>query len=105
MRDLDKLAIQLQNILGKQELAIKFKTQLYERQAVRAIDAPEPILPTKPESALFITDLHPLEVARQLTLVEYSYYQKIEPKECLNQCWNKPGKETAAPNIIALIER
>jgi hypothetical protein len=30
-----------------------------------------------------------LEIARQITVIEYEFFSKIEPKECLNQNWNK----------------
>lgn len=36
---------------------------------------------------------------------EYNFFHKIQPKECLNQCWNKDEKHTQAPNIVQLIDR
>jgi hypothetical protein len=50
-------------------------------------------------------DFDKKEVARQLCLLEYEYFSKILPTECLNQSWNKSQKETKAPNIIAIIRR
>jgi len=50
-------------------------------------------------------DLKPLEIARQLTLIEFDLYRKIQPKECLNQAWNKTDREINAPNISAMIRR
>jgi len=44
-----------------------------------------------------------LEVARQITIIEFEMFEKIEPKECLNQSWNKGLRETKAPNISNLI--
>jgi len=32
-------------------------------------------------------------------------FRSIQPHECLNQSWNKPGRETNAPNIVAMIKR
>lgn len=40
-----------------------------------------------------------------MTLIEYEFFRKIEPKECLNQSWNKSNKEEIAPHIVALIDR
>ncbi|KAL9646639.1 hypothetical protein ABK040_010751 [Willaertia magna] len=45
-----------------------------------------------------------LEVARQITLIEYNIFRKIEPKECLNQSWNKEHRVTKAPNIYKMIQ-
>lgn len=50
-----------------------------------------------------ILEFHPLEVARQLTLLESNYFVQIQPRECLNQCWSKD--KANAPNMLALIER
>jgi len=52
-----------------------------------------------------ILDVHPKELARQMTLVEFAYYGKIRPSECLNQVWNKDDKLKLAPNMMALIGR
>lgn len=46
-------------------------------------------------------DFHPLELARQLTLVESSFFREIQPKECLKLCWSVD--KANAPNILALI--
>jgi hypothetical protein len=52
-------------------------------------------------------DLHPKEIARQLTLVEFELLQKIQPSE-LNQvrnvaAWVCPSKHIAAPNLLRMI--
>jgi len=44
-----------------------------------------------------------LEVARQITMIDFAIFSKIEPKECLNQAWNKGHRETKAPNIYRMI--
>eukprot|EP01129_Flabellula_baltica_P000516 TRINITY_DN10506_c0_g1_i1.p1 TRINITY_DN10506_c0_g1~~TRINITY_DN10506_c0_g1_i1.p1 ORF type:complete len:512 (-),score=104.88 TRINITY_DN10506_c0_g1_i1:28-1563(-) len=53
-----------------------------------------------PETNIF-EDFDPIEVARQLCILEHSIYKEIEPKECLNQVWNKNRNQ--APNIIKQI--
>lgn len=50
-------------------------------------------------------DLHPVEVARQLTILEFQLFAAIEGRELLHQCWNGPDKETAAPNVTLTISR
>jgi hypothetical protein len=41
------------------------------------------------------------EVARQLSLYEFSIFRKIQPKEMLNQAWSKKTREQFAPNVTA----
>jgi hypothetical protein len=41
-----------------------------------------------------------LEIARQITLINFKMFQRIEGKECLNQNWNYPNK---AKNINEMI--
>ncbi len=45
------------------------------------------------------------EVAREMTLIESMLYAKIQPKECLDQSWNKKGKDENAPAITRSIAR
>jgi hypothetical protein len=47
----------------------------------------------------------PLEIARQITLIEYSVFKKITPKECFNLSWTKKTKEQTSPNIVELTKR
>jgi hypothetical protein len=44
------------------------------------------------------------EVARQMTLIDFEHFAKIEPKECLNQSWNKEHRTTKAPNLNNMIQ-
>jgi hypothetical protein len=46
-----------------------------------------------------LADLEPLEIARQLTLIEYELFTAIKPTEFLDQAWMKDDKEQRAPNI------
>jgi len=43
------------------------------------------------------------ELARQITLLEYQMFHGLQPKECLNQNWNKSHREEKAPNIFMMI--
>ena len=49
--------------------------------------------------------LDPLEIARQMTLIDSSNFRKIRVKELLKQAWCKKGKELRAPNVVHLISR
>ena len=45
----------------------------------------------------------PVEIARQLALIEYSLYNAIRPSECLSQNWISLEKERLAPNILKMV--
>eukprot|EP00297_Palpitomonas_bilix_P009875 CAMPEP_0113890886 /NCGR_PEP_ID=MMETSP0780_2-20120614/14421_1 /TAXON_ID=652834 /ORGANISM="Palpitomonas bilix" /LENGTH=279 /DNA_ID=CAMNT_0000880385 /DNA_START=121 /DNA_END=960 /DNA_ORIENTATION=- /assembly_acc=CAM_ASM_000599 len=47
----------------------------------------------------------PVEVARQLTLLDHSLFSSIHPRELLSQRWVKAEKERASPNVLAMITR
>eukprot|EP00158_Paraphelidium_tribonemae_P006171 Partr_v1_DN27709_c1_g1_i1_m67015 putative Son of sevenless homolog len=51
-----------------------------------------------------LADLDPLEVARQLTLIEYHLFTAIKPDEFLDQAWMKEDKEIKAPNICEMTQ-
>ena len=67
----------------------------------------QPPTPYLPDNMSFkgITDLHPEEVARQITLIEFDLYKAIRPWECLGLAWSKKDKEKRAPNILKMIQR
>lgn len=67
---------------------------------------PKPILP----KALVIGsvtfgDLHPMDVARHLTLIEFGLFREIQPTELMGQAWNKKNKDERARNIVRMIHR
>jgi son of sevenless-like protein len=58
-----------------------------------------------PKSNAHFIDFDPVEVARQLTLIESGLYRAIMPFECLGQAWSKKNRLEAAPAIVAMIKR
>jgi len=50
-----------------------------------------------------LTDISPLEMARQLTIIEFQHFQNITMNECLNKRWSGPDCDRLAPNIRAII--
>ncbi|GAA5929320.1 uncharacterized protein JCM15063_004119 [Sporobolomyces koalae] len=63
---------------------------------------PAPIVPRNLKKIKFL-DLEPLELARQLTIMDGRLFQRITPQECLGKAWPKEfGSE--AVNISAMID-
>jgi hypothetical protein len=46
-----------------------------------------------------------LEIAQQITLIEFSIFSKLKPSELLDQAWTKQNQRYRSPRLIALIER
>ncbi|KAK9457029.1 ras guanine nucleotide exchange factor domain-containing protein [Dipodascopsis uninucleata] len=59
---------------------------------------PPPILPRRSMKKLKLKYVDPLELARQLTLIESQLYANIRPMECLNRAWSaKRGSGNSTP--------
>ncbi|KAJ2962862.1 hypothetical protein NQZ79_g2056 [Umbelopsis isabellina] len=65
--------------------------------------APPAILP-KNMKRIRLLDIDPLEIARQLTVMDSRLYIKIKPVECLDKNWGKEDSENMAANVKASIE-
>jgi len=65
-------------------------------------EAPPPKLPKNLYNIRFL-DLDPLEIARQLTIMESKTYCQIQPIECLNKAWSEKDSSPAV-NVKAMIE-
>jgi son of sevenless-like protein len=66
-------------------------------------DRPPPSILPKNIKKLKFLDIDPLEIARQLTLIECKLYNKIQPVECLDKAWSKDEGGDIAANIKAMI--
>ncbi|KNC51938.1 ral guanine nucleotide exchange factor [Thecamonas trahens ATCC 50062] len=64
---------------------------------------PSLLLTSKPLHTM--AQLHPLEVVRQLTLLDYAVFERIKPNEFLGQAWARKGAEMRAPYVLAMIKR
>lgn len=62
---------------------------------------PAPIIP-KTSKKLKLLDIDPLELARQLTILESGLYQKIRPMECLRR--SREQKDDHNDNIATVIK-
>ncbi|CAG8534743.1 7445_t:CDS:10, partial [Diversispora eburnea] len=80
---------------------------IFKKLVPNAQSPPPSILPKSMRKLKFL-DLDPLEIARQLTIIESRLYNKIKPVECLNKAWSKSedeknDDEEPAQNIKAMI--
>lgn len=69
-------------------------------------DPPEPIMPRN-RKKFKLMDIDTLEMARQLTVMDFKLYSSIRPVECLDKAWSRdPNDENGnvAVNIRASIE-
>jgi len=67
---------------------------------------PEPILPKQPiTKATAVEIIDATELARQLTLLQFALFTKLEPHELLGLAFSSKEKMKRAPNVMALTEQ
>ena len=70
-------------------------------QAGGLLSPPAPLLPRVTGRSMRLTDISPLEIARQLTILEFNNFARITSTECLTRNW--AHRDGTAPNIRRVI--
>jgi son of sevenless-like protein len=95
-QDGSPLATQLQKLAERREIS---SGQIKKITPTHSQNYPPPILPRSLRHVKFL-DLDPLEVARQLTIIEYKEFNKIQPHEFLQKAWSE--KENNIKTMITM---
>lgn len=56
-------------------------------------------------AVMHVLTIHPIEMARQLTLIETELFRSVEMSELIGLRWTKKGKEQNARHVLALVHR
>ncbi|KAJ9050635.1 hypothetical protein DSO57_1012605 [Entomophthora muscae] len=87
-----------EQLLRHIEKRVSLTSSSFKKMVKKTQEEPLPIVPKNYTSLL---DMDPLEIARQLTLIDSHLFNQIKPVECLNKAWS--SKDANAPNVKAMI--
>eukprot|EP00127_Corallochytrium_limacisporum_P002224 Clim_evm12s109 gene=Clim_evmTU12s109 len=101
-KDLPSAAKVLKELYNRNKI---YGPSVSRNQRIRAqSEAPKPIQPKRGDN-MTLLDIDPLEAARQLCLIDFAIYKRIQPKECMDLAWSKKTLNHRAVNILSMINR
>ncbi|KAI9335569.1 ras guanine nucleotide exchange factor domain-containing protein [Pilaira anomala] len=94
---------QLESLIQRRRDANMMDNGGLKKMILTLPDPPEPILPRN-RRRFKLLDIDTLEMARQLTIMDFRLYSAIKPIECLDKAWSSQEDDNVAVNIRASIE-
>ncbi|KAL6040182.1 Son of sevenless 1 [Balamuthia mandrillaris] len=103
----DELMTEYRNFVNciRDETLLRFMTLSIEKLnqdkdvvIVFPVPPPKSLLPKSKN--LKFSNIKPLELARQMTLIDFELFKAIQPQELCEVAWTKSNKETLAPNVL-----
>lgn len=94
---------QLESLIERRRGAKTMDNGGLKKMILTLPDPPEPILPRN-RRRFKLLDIDALEMARQLTIMDFKLYSAIKPIECLDKAWSSQEDDQVADNIRASIE-
>ncbi|ELT95072.1 hypothetical protein CAPTEDRAFT_226962 [Capitella teleta] len=95
VESINKVITRKQNALG----AEKHKQLTFQSQPPNV----EWHITRKPHDFDIMT-LHPIEIARQVTLLEFDLYRAVKPSEMVGSVWVKKQKTVTSPNLLRMMQ-
>lgn len=94
---------QLESLIQRRRDANTMDNGGLKKMILTLPDPPDPILPRN-RKRFKLLDIDALEMARQLTIMDFKLYSAIKPIECLDKAWSSQEDDQVADNIRASIE-
>ncbi|XP_013393700.1 son of sevenless homolog 1-like isoform X1 [Lingula anatina] len=111
----DKLKEFLDTVKGKamRKWVESITKIIQRRQEIPGGEKPEVVLSVTPPQIEWyaartpdeynLMTLHPIEIARQVTLLEFDLYRAVKPSELVGSVWIKKEKNQTSPNLLKMI--
>lgn len=75
-----------------------------EQKEITFTDDPPPIeMHLESVHDFDLMTIHPIEIARQVTLLEFDLYRAVRPNELIEANWTKKDKDRRSPQLLKLI--